>query len=260
MEARNILIYLSILHEGDWDKIYQDILDKKCNFNEDDVYRVVSNLKCQALTLLDDEYPPYLKEAFKPPFVLYYYGDLSLLSMDYKRISVVGSRQCSEYGKQATETVVGPLAKNYVIVSGLAKGIDAISHKCAINNGGKTIAILGCGIDKCYPLENLSLYKNIKENHLLISEYPGDTSVEQSQFPFRNRLIAQFSRCLIVTEAKLRSGTSITVGYALKSGSEICCVPYHIDEESLCNRLISEGATLIQSAQDVINQIESLVH
>ncbi len=259
MEARNILIYLSLIHNGNWDNIYQDIVDKRCDFNEQDALNIIKKIPYKALTLLDDNYPSYLKECYKPPFVLFYYGDISLLTDEYKRISVVGSRQCSDYGIKATSSIVAPLAKDYVIVSGLAKGIDAVSHECAINNGGKTIAILGCGIDKCYPIENMNLYKNIKENHLLISEYPGDSVVEVTQFPFRNRLIAQFSRCLIVTEAKLHSGTSITVGYALKGGAEICCVPYHIDEESLCNKLISEGATLVQSAKDVINQFETFV-
>ena len=257
MNIHDILTYLAIIHEGNWDEIYKTIREKKVVLDEEIVQKEVKKLKCKSVTIMDGEYPEYLKEVCKPPFVLFYYGDISLLKDRDKHISVIGARECSEYGVNATKKIVKDLANEYVIVSGLAKGIDRVAHETAINNGGKTIAVLGCGIDKCYPEENKDIYKIIKENHLLISEYPGKALVSSSQFPLRNRIVAHLSKCLVVTEAKMRSGTSITVKFALCGGVDVCCVPYPVFEESLCNALIKEGAALVENGNDVIDEINT---
>ena len=206
--------------------------------------------------MLDEDYPPFLNNVCHPPMVLFYYGDISLLGDYYKNISVVGSRECSDYGIEMTKRIVGDLSKKgYVIISGLAKGIDTIAHQTAIQNGGKTIAILGSGIDYCYPFENRELYRYLKEKHLVISEYPGHVEPDGYHFPIRNRIIAGLSKTLIVAEAYPRSGSLVTASLALSMNADVMCVPYPAGQKSQCNRLIMSGATLIENVDDVLNQM-----
>ncbi len=259
LKGREILIYLSLINEGNWEDILQDIKRKRKDFTEEDVKTALSSIKSNTITIIDDEYPDYLKRLFKPPIVLFYYGDISLMQDPSKSISVVGSRKCSDYGERMTNKIVSELAsKEFVIVSGLAKGIDSIAHKAALSAGGKTIAVLGSGIDNCYPKENYLLYEEIKKNHLLISEYPNDVLPNKENFPIRNRIIAYLSRTLLITEASKNSGSFITTSYALQNGSDICCVPHDAEKGSACNHLIKEGAKLVESAKDVIEEIQSL--
>lgn len=256
MEAKNLLLYLSVKYKGNWDKIYEAI-KKKENVNEEDINLVTKEIKSKFVTIIDKEYPKVLSQIFKPPFVIYYYGDIHLIDDIYKCISVVGSRNATEYGKRITKSLVSELAKNKIIVSGLAKGIDAIAHESCIDSNGKTVAILGSGIDYCYPKENKELYNKIKNNHLLLSEYPNDLEPEKDYFPLRNRLIAAFSEATIVTEAKDRkSGSLITVRYALMFGRDVMCVPYSASSNSICNRLIKEGACLVETPNDVLDELK----
>lgn len=255
MNGREILIYLSYYEKGDWDKIYNDIKIKKYDFNNDDVKDVVSKLKSKVVTILDEQYPECLKNAYKPPFVLYYYGDLSLIRNNRSCVAVIGSRESSEYGEKMTRLITSDIAKHFVVVSGLAKGIDACAHQAAINANGKTVAVLGSGIENCYPKCNKELFEKIKKDHLVISEYPDEVEPTKDKFPLRNRLIAALTRTLIVSEAHERSGTSITISYALMNGNEVCCVPYPADTNSLCNRMIKDGARLTESAKDVFDEM-----
>ena len=256
MTGRDLIIYLSYVNGGHWTKIYDAIKTKNYVADEEEVDRVVSSIKAKTITTFDNEYPEALKNIQMPPFVLYYYGDISLLSEYDKNIAVVGSRKNSKYGEDSTYDITFGLAKNgFNIVSGLARGIDSIAHKAAIAAGGKTIAILGSGIDYCYPSENFELYKEIKKNHLLISEYPGDCLPSPNQFPERNRLIAGLANTIVVGEASIHSGTFITVADGLMHGRNICCVPYPINANSGCNKLIKEGAVLVETAQDVMNEL-----
>ncbi len=255
MKGRDLLTFLSIKYNGQWDEIYEAIRTKRDHIKDDEVNKALANINSKYVTIIDEDYPTCLKDVGKPPFVLFYYGDINLISDNKKCIGVIGMRNCSEYGRKMTKAITNDLAKDFVIVSGMAKGIDSLAHECAITMNGKTVAVLGSGIDNCYPKEKKELYDEIKKNHLLISEYPGLTPPEKDHFPFRNRLIAAFSRAIVLTEAKYRSGSSITVAYALEMGKSICCVPTHANEESLCNRLISDGARLIEKASDVYDEI-----
>ncbi len=254
-QVREIIAFLAIHHLGDWNKIYQSINNKE-TFDPEYMDKTLKSIECKYITILDEEYPPALKNIYQPPFVLFYYGNISYIQDISKIIGVVGSRDNSEYGKDMTERIVSGLASNYIIVSGLAKGIDAIAHKTAIVNGGKTIAVLGCGIELCYPNENQELYDDIKQNHLLISEYPFKTISDKNQFPMRNRIVSALSKALLVTEAYSRSGTLITIGFTLESGKDVYCVPYSANANSECNRLIKEGATMVESAEDVIYNLQ----
>jgi len=251
-----VLVYLSILYKGNWDKIYDHILTKK-EVDKKDMEEKLENYIGKYISLLNPNYPTKLKSIFKPPFVLFYEGDINLLNNSCKKIAVIGSRNNSEYGKQVTKTLCQDLAinKDVIILSGLAKGIDAIAHKTCIENDGKTIAILGNGLNIIYPKENLDLYELIKEKGLILSEYPLDVLPDASNFPKRNRIIAGLCDCIVVTEAKVKSGTMNTVSHALEDGKQIFCVPDKLNTNSGCNKLIKEGAFLIENAEDILNQL-----
>lgn len=245
-----ILVYFALKYNGDFDKIFNAITSKeKCDYDE--VCKTVGALKCKYTTIIASNYPTKLKRLSKPPFVLFYYGDLSLI--DKKTIGVIGSRNYTKYGEVNTNNIIeGLVYKNYIIVSGLAKGIDSIAHKSALLNLGKTIAVLGNGVDYFYPINNLDLQNKIKEEGLLISEYPPSLSPKKENFPKRNRIIAAISDSLIVIEAKRNSGTMITVNEALNLGKDIMCIPTRNDENSGCNYLIKSGAFLIEDINDVL--------
>ena len=253
---RNNLIYSSLIHDGDWKKIYDDLVNRRVTYPPQDIERAIKKLKCKALTILDVEYPSELKQACQPPFVLFYYGNIDLIRDISNIVGVVGSREYSSYGEKITRGIVKELSSKYIIISGMAKGIDHISHDQTIRSGGKTIAIMCTGIDKVYPASSLDIYNEMKQNHLVMSEYPGRVAPPLEQFPFRNRIIAALSRCLIVTEAYSHSGTSITASYALNMGKDVYCVPYHSDENSFCNTLINLGAELIENPKQLLEDIE----
>ncbi len=254
MEPREKLIAYSLKYDGDFNKILKAAHDVE--YIEDCYKEAVRNLKCGTLTLADLNYPSHLKNIYKPPIVIFYYGDISLLEDTARNVSIVGSRENSPYGERMTvEISTGLAKKGFNIVSGLARGIDSIAHRSAMEAGGKTIAVLGCGIDTCYPTENLELCEEIKKNHLLISEYPGTTPPTTASFPIRNRIIAGLSKTLVVAEAGEHSGSCITATLAMNGNTDVMCVPYPAGSKSQCNKLISMGAALVESADDVIEQM-----
>lgn len=250
MNANEILLYLAIKNDGNWDKIYHDIL-LKANINEEEYEPLKASIKSKYVTLLDDDYPTVLKSMVKPPFVLFYYGDLSILTNYNKFLAIIGSRNYSKYGRMMTFSIIEELDEDIVIISGLARGIDSFAHESAISNNHKTIAVLGSGIDVCYPAQSQELYDVIKKDHLLISEYPNNVEPVPDNFPIRNRIIAGLSQAVLVTEADKRSGTSITVNYALASGRDVFAVPHLAHKCSLCNLLIKDGAKLVEHGEDI---------
>jgi DNA protecting protein DprA len=256
LTGRDILLYLTNKYKANWDDIMEAIR-KKEDLDSNLVETTRKETKSMFITLVDDDYPDALKKIGKPPFVLFYKGDIELLKKETShRLSVVGSRACSEYGVKATKTIIDGLDKDFLIVSGIAKGIDKVSHEAALNNNLKTIAVLGSGLDKFYPQENIDLSKKIIESGgLILSEYPDDTEPLPINFINRNRIIAALCNFLLVTEAYEHSGTSITVNYALTLGKDVGCIPYEIEKKSICNALIKEGAYLVESAQDIIRVI-----
>lgn len=250
LTTKEILTYFSLISNGDVKEIL-NLLYAKPEIDEKKVHELVATVKAKTLTIIDKDYPEYLKKIPYPPIVLYYYGDITLLYDDQINISVVGSREVSKYGNEITRKIVSGLSKKMNIVSGMARGVDGIAHETALENKGKTIAVLGSGIDYCYPKSNLDLYKKIKAKGLLISEYPNDLAPQQWWFVSRNRLIAAFSKALVVTEAKIQSGTAITVDCALVLGKDIFCVPHLAGTDSGCNAIIRDGGFLVESAEDI---------
>lgn len=243
-----------------WEKVYEALHLKEIELFEDKfVKETVSKISSSYITMLDEEYPENLKRVPFPPFALFYYGDISLLKKFDVSLAVIGNRHYSEYGEKMTRKIVKGVSKKLIIVSGMALGIDSIAADECLKNGGKTIAVLGSGIDYCYPSSNKWLYDLIKEKGLIVSEYPNDLAPLEGNFPRRNRIIAGLSRNILITEARVHSGTSITAHYALGT-SDILCVPKRADEDSLCNKLIKLGAKLVTSTNDVLEEYERAIN
>ena len=254
MNGSEILIGLAIKFEGNWQSMYAAAIANEVDDLEP-YLEMYKHSRCKAVTMLDRDYPQILKQIYNPPFVLFYYGDITLAHDPSKCLSIIGTRNPSEYGTEMAQKLAKGLSKEFVIVSGLAKGIDGISQQSAINAGNKTIAIIGSGIDNCYPSDNKDLYDEIKKNHLILSEYFGNVVPDRSHFPLRNRIIAGLSKATLVVEAKNYSGTSITTTFANSFGRTVLAVPSNAGKDSICNKLIKEGAALVETVQDVIDEL-----
>ena len=253
-DSRILLIYLAVKYQGDLDKILTALEIKDVDIPYEEAMRVYNSLSCQAVTILDYEYPRKLLHVFRPPIVLFYYGDLSLF--DKQIMAAVGSRDYSDYGKQCTETIIKDIAKGRVVISGLAKGIDTIAHQCAIDHGGRTIAVLGSGIDYCYPSENKELYEEIKKNHLLISEYPFNTPPSADHFPMRNRIVVGLADGIFIPQINsFMSGTMISISLGLQLGKPIYVAPHPPGSETINNHFINEGAILADSGRQILEDI-----
>ena len=245
-----LVLYFSLKYEGDFQSIYNALMRKE-QVDEELRCELKKKLKSEYTTLFSHDYPEQLKLINCPPFVLYYYGDLSLVKE--KCIGVVGMREVDDYGKRATQDFVKQLIEqDYIIVSGMARGVDTIAHQSTINKNGKTIAVLGTGIEYYYPRENRILYDELKLHHLIMSEYPFMTAPKRKLFPFRNRIISGLSNSLLVTQARQKSGTMITAGYALEQGKEVYCIPGRYDDYNGCNELIKQGAKMVTNVLDII--------
>ena len=200
-------------------------------------------MKYNYFTIEDDIYPQCLREISNPPLKLYYKGNLDLLK-DERLIAVVGTRNPSSYGKLCCEYMVKKMTSaNITIVSGFAKGIDSIAHKTSLLAGGKTIAVIASGLDIVYPASNLSLYREIEEKGLILSEYEAGVKPFKFNFPQRNRIIAALSKGTIVVESKDRGGSLITADLALEFNRDVYAVPGDVFSEYSkgCNNLIRDS-------------------
>lgn len=211
----------------------------------------------QAISVDDPDYPRLLKHIPAPPTVLYMKG--SYEPLDDLAIGVVGTRRSTTYGADMTRQIAGELAGAAVtIVSGLARGIDTFAHDAALNAGGRTLAICGCGLDTIYPPQNRKLAARIVEQGALISEYPLGVPPDGPHFPARNRIISGLSRGVLVVEAPRRSGALITTNFALDQGREVYAVPgsalSKVSEG--CHELIRAGATLVTSAKHILEELD----
>lgn len=204
----------------------------------------------------NENYPKALKEISSPPYILYFVGDL--LALNAPMVSVIGTRMPSVYGKQVTYEIAYNLAKaGVVIVSGLALGLDSVAHQATLDAGGKTVAVLGNGLDKIYPSSNHNLGVKISQNGVVISEYPPGVPALKQNFPARNRIIAGLSRGTVVVEAKKDSGSLITANFALEQNREVFAVPGNINNplSEGPNNLIKLGAKTITGYQDILSEL-----
>lgn len=209
--------------------------------------------KISLCSINDDDYPPVLKEIDSPPMSFYYRGKLEPF---VQRIAIVGSRQNTCYGQSvALELGEQLAAAGLTVVSGAARGIDTFAHRGALKSG-RTVAVLGCGINIIFPRENKKLLEQIAESGVVLSEFPPQLPPNTGTFPTRNRIIAGLSRGVIIVEAGKKSGALITSTYAGDYGRDVFAIPGQIyaDKSEGCNDLIRDGATLIKSAQDVLDE------
>jgi DNA processing protein len=208
------------------------------------------------VTIQDERFPRNLKEIYDPPPFLYVKGELR--EDDNLSLAVVGSRNASPYGKEMTKRLSQTLTeRGFTIVSGLARGIDTCAHKGALEGRGRTLAVLGSGIDLIYPWENKGLAEEITLHGAMVSEFPFGTQPEAINFPPRNRIISGLSLGTVIVEASFRSGSLITARMALEQGREVFAVPGNVDSpwSKGTNRLIKEGAKLIMDPNDIIEEV-----
>ena len=204
-----------------------------------------------SFSILDEIYPWDLSEIYNPPALLFYQGNIDLLELP--KVAVVGSRDSSKLGNQSVQKIIKELNNELIIVSGLARGIDTAAHMAALQNGGRTIAVIGTGLDVFYPKANKKLQSYIGKNHLVLSEYgPGEQPLK-FHFPYRNRIIAGLSHGVCVIEAKEKSGSLITANIALSENREVFAIPGSIfsSHSKGTNQLIEAGACLVSSAETI---------
>ena len=216
----------------------------------------LAKIGVEYLPFCDDNFPEKLKQSnVLPPVGLFYKGDVSLLNNDKPKIAIVGTRRCSEYGKDCTAKFSSELVDyGFTIVSGLATGIDAYSHKACLDVGGKTIAVLGMGHEQFYPADNKKLYERICKEGLAVSEYYPSITAAKYTFPERNRIVAALSDATVVIEASAKSGALITADRALEQGKEIFALPGNITSGKSIgtNELLKKGANVLVSTSDIL--------
>ena len=209
----------------------------------------------KVVDFLATEYPKVLLEISDPPPFLYVLGELHGVE---DAVAIVGSRRASTYGLVTTERLAGELALHGVtVVSGMARGVDTAAHRGALKAGGRSIGVLGCGIDVMYPPENQRLFKEMAEKGALVSEFPMGTTPLAENFPRRNRIISGISRGVLVVEAVQNSGSLITARYALDQGREVFAIPGNINSSGSrgTNQLIKQGAKLVEGGEDILEEL-----
>jgi len=238
------------------DRSIQAVVARRPKICLDDEMEKLERYKVTVVTWRDEAYPSRLKEIYDLPPVLYVRG--SLAPEDDWSLAVVGTRRPTYYGREVTEQIVGDLARNRItIISGLAKGIDATAHRAALDSGGRTIAICGCGLDVVYPSDHVKLAREIMERGALVSELPLGTRPKAENFPRRNRIMSGMSLGVLVVEAGEASGALITVRWALEQNREVFAVPGSVLSSASqgTNRLIQEGAKLVREANDILEEL-----
>jgi DNA processing protein len=219
-------------------------------------WRRLQQLNIVCLSLNSPEYPPLLKEIPQPPPLLYCRG--RWLERDSQAVAIVGSRRCTFYGREVASRLAADLASaGFTVVSGMALGIDTAAHEGALEAGGRTIAVLGCSVERSYPAANRDLMEQIINSGAVISEFSLDTPPLPQHFPRRNRIISGLALGTVVVEASQKSGALITAFYALDQNREVFAVPGNVGSPYSrgCHRLIKEGARLVETAEDIIEEL-----
>ena len=222
-------------------------------------WKRITEFGCHVVIPADPEYPPSLKEIYDPPIVLYVKGDLS--AKDKNSVALVGSRMTTHYGVEAARKLAYQLAYlGVTVVSGGARGIDTAAHQGALSGKGRTIAVLGTGINLVFPPENAELYERIADSGALVSQFPFNRPADKQTFPIRNRIVAGMTLGTVVVEANLTSGALITANFATEYGRQVFAVPGRIDSPRSkgCHDLIKKGAKLCEGAEDILSEFEYL--
>lgn len=217
----------------------------------------IDEFGCRVVIQTDDEYPPLLRQIYDPPLVLYIKG--ALLSKDKNAVAMVGSRMTTHYGVEVTRKLAYQLAYlGVTVVSGGARGIDSAAHQGALSAKGRTVAVLGTGINLVFPPENAELYERIATNGAVLTQFPFNRPGDKQTFPIRNRLVAGMTLGTVVVEANLTSGALITANFANEYGRQVFAVPGRIDSPRSkgCHNLIKNGAKLCEGAEDILSEFE----
>lgn len=220
-------------------------------------YQLLQEQNIRFLSMEEEDYPTRLRHIADAPFGIYIKGTLP--KEHCKSVAIVGARRCSEYGYEIAKELGSQISRGGgCVISGMAKGVDAGSHMGALQMEGKTVAVLGCGIDICYPPQHRELYQKIEETGCIVSEYPPGVQPRAGFFPARNRIIAGLCDALVVVEAKERSGSLISADFALEQGKDIYAVPGRINDtlSAGCNALIAQGAGIISNINDFLLELE----
>ena len=242
--------------EGLGEKVAREIQKGPVDKRVEKELSLLKEVGGKIMTMKDVSYPNRLKEIYDPPPLLYVKGDLK--KEDELAVAIVGSRKTTPYGKWMTEKMGQELARQGItIVSGMARGIDSHAHWGALSGGGRTIAVLGSGVDVVYPPENRNLYKRIMDQGAVLSEFPMSSPPEGGHFPKRNRIISGLSLGVVVVQAGMESGSLITANYALEQGREVFAVPGNVGSNSSrgTHQLIKDGAKLVESSEDILVEV-----
>lgn len=238
------------------EKVLDHFIQYRNTVEPDKILENITRKNIKIFTWQDEGYPRRLKEIEQPPPVLYVRGELLL--EDEWAIAIVGTRRVTGYGRQVSNDIAEFLAHNHVtVVSGMARGVDGIAHTAALKAGGRTIAVLGCGVDIIYPPESHHLAEQIIEHGALLSDYPPGTPPDSANFPPRNRIISGLSMATVVTEAGNGSGALITATFAVEQGRDVFAVPGNIfsPQSEGVNNLISQGARPMLNAKDILDTL-----
>ena len=249
---------MAALHSYDYKKCHHAMVEKQLNYSQDETRRITRAIKENRSYVLigDENYPVKLYDLEWPPLILFYEGNLELVNRP--SIGIVGARKCSVYGRKVTMDLAGSLAKiGFIIISGGARGIDTAAHKATLDENGKTVCVLGCGLDISYPGENAELFSLIKKEGLVLSQYPKGFGPKKWTFPMRNRIIAALSDEIIVTEAAEKSGSLHTASYGEELNRSVHSIPHEIysDNGDGTNLLIEMGAHILYKKENLISDL-----
>ena len=237
-------------------RLVENIIQIRTSVDLEKYYETILSRDISVITNQDENYPARLKEIDQPPPVLYIKGELK--QDDFWSVAIVGTRRVTAYGRQVTDELATYLAQNGVtVISGLARGVDAIAHQASVRAGGRTLAVFGCGVDRIYPPEHRNLADQITKQGALISDYAPGTPPDSSNFPPRNRIISGLSMAVVVIEAAETSGALITASFAGDQGRDVFAVPGNIlaPQSKGTNRLIQQGAHPLLSGRDLLDSL-----
>ncbi len=237
-------------------KVISSLLEKRRELKPETVIQKLADRGIDLVAIEEPEYPQALKSIYDPPGILYVKGKRDILNKSM--FAIVGARRATHYGLAAARSIAGELSQAGLgIVSGMARGIDTAAHRGALDAGGTTVAVLGCGVDVVYPRENRNIMEEISERGVVISEFPPGTAPVAGNFPQRNRLISGLSCGVLVIEAAEKSGSLITVDFALEQGREVFAVPGQVTNRLNrgCHQLIRQGACLVENAGDILEEL-----